>query len=95
VFVHFVDIGEIVDPHCLNFLFILKYWVKLTIFTDEMGFNLYMYFKLATLFQNIESSHRIRQCCLVIGVLIIKGRRGRDRMAVGFKTTYAINAYHH
>ena len=23
------------------------------------------------------------------------GRRGRDRMVVGFITTYAINAYHH
>jgi len=24
-----------------------------------------------------------------------RGRRGRDRMAVGFTTTYAISAYHH
>jgi hypothetical protein len=24
-----------------------------------------------------------------------KGRRGRDRMVVGFITTYAISAYHH
>jgi len=24
-----------------------------------------------------------------------KGRRGRDRMVVGFTTTYAISAYHH
>jgi hypothetical protein len=24
-----------------------------------------------------------------------RGRRGRDRMVVGFKTTYAIIAYHH
>ena len=24
-----------------------------------------------------------------------KGRRGRDRMVVGFRTTYAISAYHH
>jgi len=27
--------------------------------------------------------------------LKIKGRHGRDRMVVGFITTYAINAYHH
>jgi len=27
--------------------------------------------------------------------LIIRGRRGRDRMVVGFTTTYAISAYHH
>jgi hypothetical protein len=26
---------------------------------------------------------------------IQKGRRGRDRMVVGFTTTYAICAYHH
>jgi hypothetical protein len=24
-----------------------------------------------------------------------RGRRGRDRMVVGFMTTYAISAYHH
>jgi hypothetical protein len=24
-----------------------------------------------------------------------KGRRGRDRMVVGFTTIYAISAYHH
>jgi hypothetical protein len=27
--------------------------------------------------------------------LLYRGRRGRDRMVVGFKTTYAISAYHH
>jgi len=26
---------------------------------------------------------------------ISSGHRGRDRMVVGFKTTYAISAYHH
>jgi hypothetical protein len=26
---------------------------------------------------------------------ILQGRRGRDRMVVGFTTTYAISAYHH
>jgi hypothetical protein len=25
----------------------------------------------------------------------VMGRRGRDRMVVGFTTTYAISAYHH
>jgi len=25
----------------------------------------------------------------------IRGRRGRDRMVVGFKTTYGIIAHHH
>jgi len=28
-------------------------------------------------------------------ITIIGGRRGRDRMVVGFITTYAISAYHH
>jgi len=27
--------------------------------------------------------------------VILRGRRGRDRMVVGFTTTYAIGAYHH
>jgi len=27
--------------------------------------------------------------------LKLGGRRGRDRMVVGFTTTYAISAYHH
>ena len=27
--------------------------------------------------------------------LLAGGLRGRDRMAVGFKTAYAISAYHH
>ena len=27
--------------------------------------------------------------------LYIRGRYGRDRMVVGFTTTYAISAYHH
>jgi len=26
---------------------------------------------------------------------ILRGRRGRDRMVVGFITTYAISFYHH
>ena len=26
---------------------------------------------------------------------LVRGRRGRDRMVVGFTTTYAIIAYHH
>jgi hypothetical protein len=27
--------------------------------------------------------------------LLYRGRHGRDRMVIGFKTTYAISAYHH
>ena len=52
-----------------------------------MGFNLYMYFKLATLFQNIKSCYHIPQCYLVIGLSIIRGRCGRDNMVGGFTTT--------
>jgi len=26
---------------------------------------------------------------------VLRGRRGRDRMVVGFTTTYALSAYHH
>jgi len=28
-------------------------------------------------------------------VFILRGHRGRDRMVVGFMTTFAISAYHH
>jgi len=28
-------------------------------------------------------------------VVAMRGHRGRDRMVVGFITTYAISAYHH
>jgi hypothetical protein len=31
----------------------------------------------------------------VCRTFICRGRRGRDRMVVGFITTYAISAYHH
>ena len=27
--------------------------------------------------------------------LAYQGRRGRDRIVIGYKTTYAISAYHH
>ena len=32
---------------------------------------------------------------LVAQYLQKRGRRGRDRIVVGFTTTYAISAYHH
>jgi hypothetical protein len=36
---------------------------------------------------NLKVSARIPLAC--------RGRRGHDRMVVGFTITYAINAYHH
>ena len=40
----------------------------------------------------------VKRKVLVIGVQLLMyvlwGRRGRDRMVVGFTTTYAISAYH-
>jgi len=30
-----------------------------------------------------------------MGHIRIEGRRGHDRMVIGFTTTYAISAYHH
>jgi len=33
--------------------------------------------------------------CLAVITYMHRGRRGRDRMVVGFTTTYAISAYHH
>jgi hypothetical protein len=34
-------------------------------------------------------------CPLTLIDILHRGRRGRDRMVVGFTTTYAISAYHH
>jgi hypothetical protein len=61
------------------------------------GLVLYMVFY--TTFNNI-SVILLRSVLLVeeTGVLkdeFIRGRRRRDRMVVGFTTTYAISAYHH
>jgi hypothetical protein len=33
--------------------------------------------------------------CLAVITYMHRGRRGRDRMVVGYTTTYAISAYHH
>jgi hypothetical protein len=32
---------------------------------------------------------------MILYVQVYGGRRGRDRMVVGFITTYAISSYHH
>jgi len=32
---------------------------------------------------------------MFLNVSSFRGRRGRDRMVVGFMTTYPISAYHH
>jgi hypothetical protein len=37
----------------------------------------------------------LTKLAILFHIPIIKGRRGRDRMVVGFTTTYAISAYHH
>jgi len=34
-------------------------------------------------------------CIIVTVKMYLRGRRGRDRMVVGFSTTYAMGAYHH
>ena len=39
------------------------------------------------------SLHFLQELHTIIGK--IQGRRGRDRIVVGFITTYAISAYHH
>ena len=49
--------------------------------TDFMIWNLFLFFTIYVLLY----SH----------LIFFVGRRGRDRMVVGFTTTYAISAYHH
>jgi hypothetical protein len=62
--------------------------------------NIYLYFiilKLFTNFQNIIFLVKIVANASLINIIDKKkgGRRGRDRMVVGFITTYAISACHH
>jgi hypothetical protein len=41
-------------------------------------------------------SFKATRLCKYRGLsLFIRGRRGRDRMVVGFTTTYADSAFHH
>ena len=42
-----------------------------------------------------EKNTRLLKATNVIYVLFCQDRRDRDRMVVGFTTTYAISAYHH
>ena len=37
----------------------------------------------------------VYKCGTTTSDIIFRGRRGRDRMLVGFINTYAISAYHH
>ena len=41
-----------------------------------------------------SSVHDLGPHCLQL-LYAVGGRRGRDRMVVGFTTTYAVSAYHH
>ena len=36
-----------------------------------------------------------RKLLYIICTLFIRGRHGRDRLVIGFTTTYTISAYHH
>jgi hypothetical protein len=51
---------------------------------------------LVMIFYYCFSSHSpndITSCMIIL--MIWSGRRGRDRMVVGFTTTYVISAFHH
>jgi len=60
----------------------------------------YLYSLLSSrfpLFNVFASIYPYGNNSLLVSVIysLMGGRRGRDRMIVGFTTTYAINAYHH
>jgi hypothetical protein len=44
---------------------------------------------------NVQFVLDVNNFYLLVNTLKYRSRRGRDRMAVGFTTTYAISAYHH
>jgi len=51
----------------------------------------------ATLLQSIRNDMQSSFAAMVAARLVQcnRGRRGCDRMVVGFTTTYAVGAYHH
>ena len=73
--------------------------VKLMNCKLHLGNNVW-YYVLYPMMVNIEQIFIINYCnvrftFVHITAAYLKGRRGRDRMVVGFTTTYAISAYHY
>jgi len=61
--------------------------------TGDQNFNMLTHCTNSSHIQTYHSnSHPLFQ---VNCYWLMRGRRGRDRMAVGFSTTYAISTYHH
>jgi hypothetical protein len=54
--------------------------------------SIYLYVKLKALASIVRCMSMSETA---VYILTIMGRRGRERMAVGFTTTCAISAYHH
>jgi len=79
VIVHLVDIGGIVDNHCLNFHFILciKLKIRIQCYLQQSCSHSYMWGYL-------------HDC-----IISSRGRHGRDRVVVGFTITYGISSSHH
>ena len=97
----FTDYAIITDFLNLNFCsqhFISIKHRILAIFNTNKKFNsdsLYA-FKIEKLQnRNIIIIYHSLTFCFIISHLILGGRRGGDRMVVGFTTAYAISAYHH
>jgi hypothetical protein len=44
---------------------------------------------------SIQSITVLSTLLTILFIFMNRDRRGRDRMVVGFTTTYAISAYHH
>jgi hypothetical protein len=44
---------------------------------------------------NIKNTNNTHNNKCIKNIKLRRGRRGCDRMVVGFTTTYAISAYHH
>ena len=96
VIVRFVDIGGIVDHHCLNSLVIIISFCLAIISVPcyaskynpsyNMSFSLLLHYNRTTLQYISTFKYSMYQ---------VRGCHGRDRMVVGFTTTCAISAYHH
>jgi hypothetical protein len=72
-------------------LIVLLYWNSIY---NNVGYNKHLYVCFYLVFRLISCDV---EACIPVGENIdyCRGRRGRDRMVIGFKTTFASIASHH
>ena len=78
--------------HCFNCRFTI---ILETPLVHQVRFRCCWGFFLITDINKINMDSKIAQSVNDCTLYVIRGRRGRDHVVVGFTTTYAISVYHH